>query len=72
MMMMMMTTMMMMSKTAMMMDFNDCKTVTAEVFSGIPQSRAEKLKILQKGGIGKKSRFKRVWKACALVSQFQM
>ena len=66
---MMMTVMIMM---IMIMNFNDCKTVTAEVFSGIPQSRAEKLKILQKGGIGKKSRFKRVWKACALVSQFQM
>ena len=68
----MMTMMTVMIMMIMIMNFNDCKTVTAEVFSGIPQSRAEKLKILQKGGIGKKSRFKRVWKACALVSQFQM
>ena len=45
----MMTVMIMMiMMMTMIMNFSDCKTVTAEVFSGIPQSRAEKLKILQK------------------------
>ena len=61
MMIMIMISMIMLTLQMMMINFNDCKTVMAKLFSDTPQ----RIKMLQKGaGISKKSRFKCVWKVC--------